>query len=295
MIGSIIGDVVGSTYEFNNTKDYNFDLFPAGSSYTDDTVLSLAVASWLMKEGRVDFRNNSNRGLVKKFLEFGNKYPNPVGGYGSGFSTWLFNPKFLYSYDKGGDMESGYRRPYNSCGNGAAMRVSPIGWFYQGEGYSVTMSRKLSTIAAKACADVTHNHPEGEKGAIVVSTLIALAIHGYTKEQLKEEAESHGYDLSKSWEELHKTYKWDSSCQGTVPPAIICFLESNNFEDAIRKAVSIGGDSDTLACITGGIAEAYYKEIPMFMMQKALSTLTPHLRGVLHRFLNKVNYNVKFI
>lgn len=290
MLGAIIGDVVGSMYEFHNTKDYNFKLFPKGSKYTDDTIMSLAIASTLLDIPEHDV-TNSPEVFEKEMVRLGHMFPVPTGGYGGGFATWLFNPELLKSYDGKEYLKSKTgRHPYGSNGNGAAMRVSSLGWLYD--------SPKLTHWCAKASADITHNSSEAEIGAESVAMAIYMARTGKSKEEIRDYIESFaGYDLHKTWDYWHKIYKWDSSCAGTVPQAIICFLDSINFEDAIRKAVSLGGDSDTLACITGGIAEAYYKEIPTFMKVKALDTLPKVLKDILSEFQNTVGYKdiVKFV
>ena len=295
MIGAIIGDVVGSTYEFHNTKDYNFKLFPEGSKYTDDTIMSLAVASTLLNLHPVfDHYIEDPYAFEKEMVRLGHMFPAPTGGYGGGFATWLFNPEALKSYDgKEYPASASGRHPYASNGNGAAMRVSSIGWLYNG-----ISAHKKTCRAARASAAITHNSFDGENGAIAVANAIRLAREGKTKEEIRDFIIcNNGYDLHKTWEYWYPIYKWDSTCQGTVPQAIICFLDSTDFEDAIRKAVSLGGDSDTLACITGGIAEAYYKEIPAFMKVKALDTLPDVLKDILYSFQNTVGYKdiVKFI
>lgn len=283
MLGAIIGDVVGSTYEFHNTKDYNFKLFPKGSKFTDDTIMSLAVASTLINIPYHDV-TNSPEAFEKEMVRLGKMFPVPKGGYGGGFARWLFDPELLESYDGENHpkSESG-RFPYGSNGNGAAMRVSSIGWMYD--------SPKLTHWCAKASADITHNSIEGEDGAQAVAIAIYMARTGKSKDEIKGYIEANfKYNLSKTWDYWHKIYKWDSSCAGTVPQAIICFLDSVSFEDAIRKAVSLGGDSDTLACITGGIAEAYYKEIPSYMAHKATETLPDVLQDILVKFQKTVGY-----
>lgn len=256
MLGAIIGDTVGSHYEFNNTKDYNFEMFARPSSYTDDSVMTMAVAHWLLSDPQ-----HSYQGLEDAMVEFGEKFPCPMGDYGGLFYQWLFAPEGEWR-DCGTPYESlTGRRPYGSWGNGSAMRVSAVGWFFDS-------LEKTLEVAGKSAA-ITHNHPEGIKGAQVTAATIYLARTGKTKDEIREYISSQfGYDLSKSWEYWHPIYRWESSCQGTVPQAIIAFLDSDSFEDAIRKAVSLGGDSDTLACITGGIAEAYYKEIPAYMVDR---------------------------
>ena len=270
MLGAIIGDIVGSAYEFHNTKDYNFLLITRESDYTDDSVLTVAVADWLMKDPE-----NTEDKLVETLVRYGHEYPNPTGSYGGGFSTWLFHPEHLKDYGEGGKV--GERHPYNSWGNGSAMRVAAVGWYFE----SLEYTEKVAAVSAR----VTHNHPEGIKGAQATAASIFLARTGSDKSEIRRYITEHyGYNLSRSWEELHETYGWDSSCQGTVPEAIICFLESDSYEDAIRKAVSIGGDSDTLACITGGIAEAFYGPLPRSIQKIAINHLDRHLMEVCKKF-----------
>ena len=260
MLGAIIGDTVGSVYEFDNTKDYNFTLFTGESGFTDDSVMTMAVAWWLLHD-----KEHSYQGLEDTMVEFGRNCPCPNGGYGGGFYRWLFLPDDLYQFDaRYGDSpyesKTG-RHPYGSYGNGSAMRVSAVGWFFD----SLEETERVAGISAA----ITHNHPEGIKGAQATAAAIFLARTGKTKEEIRDYIEeTYGYDLHKSWEYWHPIYDWEDSCQGTVPPAMIAFLDSENFEDAIRKAVSLGGDSDTLACITGGIAEAYYKVLPKWMVER---------------------------
>ena len=262
MLGAIIGDTVGSAYEFHNTKEYNFTMFLGNSAYTDDSVMTMAVAYWLLKD-----KEHSYQGLEDVMVMFGEKCPCPMGGYGGGFHTWLFFPDALYNFDdQYGDApyesKTG-RHPYGSWGNGSAMRASAVGWFFD----TLEETERVAAISAA----ITHNHPEGIKGAQATAAAIWMARIGKAKEEIREYIEkTYGYDLHKTWADWHPVYKWESSCQGTVPPAIIAFLDSTNFEDAIRKAVSLGGDSDTLACITGGIAEAYYKEIPKTMADRVV-------------------------
>ena len=259
MLGAIIGDTVGSVYEFYNTKDYNFTLFLRDSGYTDDSVMTMAVAYWLLKD-----KEHSYQGLEDVMVMFGKNCPCPNGGYGGGFYQWLFCHDRMRSFD---DQygEAPYqskpgRHPYGSWGNGSAMRVSAVGWFFD----TLEETERVAAISAA----ITHNHPEGIKGAQATAAAIWMARNGKTKEDIRDYIEkTYGYDLQKTYEYWHPIYGWESSCQGTVPQAIICFLDSTDFEDAIRKAVSLGGDSDTLACITGGIAEAYYKEIPRSMVE----------------------------
>lgn len=234
MLGAIIGDVVGSVYEFNNIKTKDFPLFVKQSIYTDDTVMTVAVAKALLRsrEEKQDFRTI----LIEEMQLFGKQYPN--SGYGGMFAQWLTtnNPK-----------------PYNSFGNGSAMRVSPCGLI------AVELSEALSL--AKASAEVTHNHPEGIKGAQAVAGAIYLAKNKKTKQEIKDFIELNFYDLDFTLDGIRQNYHFNETCQETVPQAIVAFLESTDFEDAIRNAVSIGGDSDTVAAITSSIALAYYRNV----------------------------------
>ena len=281
MLGAIIGDTVGSVYEFHNTKDYNFPLFSSNSSYTDDSVMTMAVADWLLKDP-----DHTYESLEESMVLFAERFPCPMGGYGGGFKSWLFRPGAASGFS--GEKEALYdsptgRRPYNSYGNGSAMRVSAVGWFFD------TLEKTIE-VAGKAAA-ITHNHPEGIKGAQVTAAAIFLARTGNNKEEIRYYIESmFGYDLHKSWEYWHPVYGWDSSCQGTVPQAIIAFLDSTDFEDAIRKAVSLGGDSDTLACITGGIAEAYYKEIPAWMVERTVKDFPSKFKEILAAMRERTAY-----
>lgn len=241
ILGAIIGDVIGSVYEWNNVKTTDFPLFKKETTFTDDSVLTLATMQALV----------SGSSYSKAYQEFGRKYPNR--GYGDRFIGWL--------------MEE-HPQPYNSWGNDSAMRVSPIGWAFD------TLEAVLEE--AKKSAIVSHNHPEGIKGAQAVAAAVFLARKGKTKKEIKEYlTESFDYDLERTIDEIRPTYTFDVSCQGSVPVAIIAFLESTDFENAIRLAISIGGDSDTIACVTGAIAEAYYKEIPNYIIEEVLKVL-PH-------------------
>ena len=280
MLGAIIGDTVGSVFEFNNTKDVNFPLFCERSCYTDDSLMSLAVAKWLTFD-----RELSHKVLEEVMVQIATEYPCPMGGYGGGFSRWLFAPEKLMDFEDG--TRSSERRPYNSWGNGSAMRASAVGWMFD--------TIEETERAAELSASITHNHPEGIKGAQAAAAAIFLARTGSGKEEIREYIQNRfGYDLSKSWADIHQTYGWEDSCQGTVPPAIIAFLDSNDFEDAIRLAVSLGGDSDTLACITGGIAEAFYKKIPQVMIDQTLSRLVAPLRTVLESFAASSFYGQQY-
>ena len=282
MLGAIIGDTVGSAYEFQNTKDYNFTLFLGNSAYTDDSVMTMAVADWLLKDKR-----HSYQGLEDIMIMFAEKYPCPMGGYGGGFYTWLFESEGLYNFDDrygSAPYESKTgRHPYGSWGNGSAMRVSAVGWFFD----TLEETERVAAISSA----ITHNHPEGIKGAQATAAAIWMARNGKDKEEIREYIEkTYGYDLHKTYAYWHPIYHWESSCQGTVPQAIIAFLDSTDFEDAIRKAVSLGGDSDTLACITGGIAEAYYKEIPKYMAERTMRIFPQIFNDVLEGIRKETVY-----
>lgn len=255
MIGAIVGDIAGSVYEWNNIKTKEFPLFSPECFFTDDTVMTLAIADGLMNGG-------SREAFIKAMKKYGRLYP--YAGYGSRFGNWILT-----------DDTS----PYNSWGNGSAMRVSPVAWAFN----------TLSEVEeyAEICAAVTHNHPEGIKGARATAAAIFLARTGATREEIREYIEKqYGYDLSRTLDEIRPNYRFDESCQGTVPEAIIAFLESVSFEDAIRNAISLGGDSDTLAAITGSIAEATYG-IPKDIKDKAMSILDDFLLNTCMRFLER--------
>ncbi|MCL1849388.1 MAG: ADP-ribosylglycohydrolase family protein [Clostridiales bacterium] len=227
MLGAIIGDIVGSVYEWNNIKTKDFPLFSEKCFFTDDTVMTIAVADALLNGGSADDFIDSMKKYGKLF---------PKAGYGGGFRKWL---------------STGSREPYNSWGNGSAMRVSPCAWFAES-------LEEAETLAERSAA-VTHNHPEGIKGARATAAAIYLARIDTAKDMIKAYVETnYGYDLSRTLDEIRPNYSFNETCQETVPEAIIAFLESNSFEDAIRNAISLGGDSDTLAAITGSIAEAAY-------------------------------------
>ncbi len=228
IIGAVIGDVIGSVFEWNNIKTTDFDLFNPKCDFTDDTVLTIAVADCILNK----------KDFAKTIWEYGRKYRGR--GYGGSFRNWLQEDNL---------------KPYGSFGNGSAMRASAVGFAYN----------DIDTVleVAKQTAEVTHNHPEGIKGAQATAAAIFLARNGKTKNEIKDYiTETFKYSLDFTIDEIRPTYKFDVTCQGSVPQAIVAFLESSDFESAIRLAISIGGDSDTIACITGGIASAYYKQIP---------------------------------
>lgn len=273
MTGSIIGDIVGSVFEFNNIKSKDFSFFDENKSFTDDSILTIATAEWLL-----------NGGIVGEYyLKYAEEYPYPMGGYGSGFSSWIHQCK------------DGCLAPaYNSCGNGSAMRVAPVGWAFE------TLEETLD--AAKRSAECTHNHPEGIKGAQATAHAIFMARHGSSVNDIRDMiSQTYGYDLSMPVDEIRNKYGWDgiegtglsgATCQGSVPQAITCALEATSFEDAIRNAVSIGGDSDTIACITGGIAEALFG-IPQDIIEKLKYYLPGNLYDIVTSFCDKYGNSVK--
>jgi len=288
IIGAIAGDIIGSVFEWHNVKTVEFDLFCNKSKFTDDSVLTLATMAAILNQ----------KGYSETYQLFGRNYPHR--GYGGNFSSWIYseNPK-----------------PYNSFGNGSAMRVSPVGWY----------AKSLDEVMAEAqkSAEVTHNHPEGIKGAQAVAVAVFLARNGKTKEEIRsyivdtfgksnggnsrikvrndgtirvkkshddtdpqDKEEFLDYQLQRNLDEIRPYYSFDVTCEGSVPAAILCFLESTDFENAIRLAVSLGGDSDTIACITGGIAEAYYQDIPEYIVKNVLTILPKELVSIIEQFSN---------
>ncbi len=255
MLGAIVGDIIGSYYEFRPWKSEDFPLFTEKSRFTDDTVMTLAVGFGVM-HGYND-EESSRKAFIDNMHEIGSAYWRC--GCGVRFVQWLLRKS---------------REPYNSFGNGSVMRVSSVAWAYQ----TLEDVEKF----AKICAEVTHNHPEGIKGAQATAAPIFMARQGNNKQEIKEFIQKrYGYELSRSVEEIRKTYRFNETCQGSVPEAIICFLESINFEDAVRKAVSLGGDSYTQAAIAGSIAEAYYREISHDIAETALVKLDEPLINIL--------------
>jgi ADP-ribosylglycohydrolase len=253
MLGAIAGDIIGSPFEGNNIKDYRFPLFTSKSTFTDDTVMTVATADCILKKG------NFEEFYKKYYLKY------PGRGYGLRFSMWA------------GSTDS---RPYNSWGNGSAMRVSPVG-------FACSRLEEVLKLAGRS-AEVSHNHPEGIKGAQAVAAAVFMARRGNKKDKIADYIEKKfGYDLRETIESIKKWYKFDSSCQGSVPQAIRAFLESRDFEDAVRKAISIGGDSDTIACIAGGIAEAFYGGLPSEIKEGVLKILDKGLIEAISRFYKK--------
>jgi ADP-ribosylglycohydrolase len=250
MLGAIAGDIIGSVFEFDNIKTTQFELFNPGCTFTDDTVLTVALADSIL----------SDQPYLQKLKEYYRLYPR--AGYGGNFHYWA---------------QSKSLSPYNSLGNGSAMRVSPVGFAND------TLESVLR--AAELSAAVTHNHPEGIKGAQAVAAAIFLARTGSSQAEIKSYEEStFGYDLSKSLDDIRPGYHFDETCPGSVPQAITAFLESTGFEDAVRLAISLGGDSDTIACITGGIAQAYYNGVPLKIEERVYQILDARLLDVVVKF-----------
>ena len=258
--GAILGDIIGSPFEFDRgDKTKDFKLFSRRSHYTDDSVMTLAVCEALLKVGQDATVKEIEDAVITSMQSWGRRYPH--AGYGGYFRRWL---------------TACHPEPYNSFGNGSAMRVSAVGWLYD--------SLENTRTVAKAIANVTHNHPEGIKGAEATASAIFMARNGSSKEEIKKyiENEFH-YDLNRTLNEIRPSYHMDETCQKTVPEAIIAFLEAKDFEDAIRNAVSLGGDTDTLGAITGSIAEAYYR-IPEWLMTECRKRINRDMRVVLDDF-----------
>jgi ADP-ribosylglycohydrolase len=250
MLGAIAGDVIGSVHEGARTKTKQFPLLTPGSRFTDDTVLTVAVAECLLR----------GRDYVDAFHDYFDAYP--TAGYGGTFLWWASSRR---------------REPYQSWGNGSAMRVSPVAYAHS------TLEEVLA--AAKRCAEVTHNHAEGVRGAQATAAAVFLARTGSGKEDIRRYIEEQfGYFLDETLDELRPTYQFDVSCQWSVPQSLIAFLESDGFEDAVRNAISLGGDADTMACIAGAIAEAYYGGVPDAIAGPVLARLDDRLRGVVQEF-----------
>ena len=253
LLGSIAGDIIGSAYEFHNIRTTEFPLFTERSHYTDDTVMTLAVANKILHKSTYE----------RELQDFGRRYPK--SGFGTNFKEWIF---------------SNEPKPYNSYGNGSAMRVSPIAYVYN------DIDDVLSE--AKHSAEITHSHPEGINGAQAVAAAVFLARNGSSKDEIKNYiTQNFNYDLNRTIDNIRLNYHFDETCQGSVPEAIIAFLESQDFEASIRLAVSIGGDSDTIASITGAISEAFYKDIPKEIKEEVIKLLPDDLLKVLLNFTEK--------
>ncbi len=254
MLGALLGDMVGSRFEWHNYQAKDFELCHAACRATDDSVLTIATAQALLDQ--VPF-GEAYRCWYRRY---------PHAGYGGSFAAWAAGDSF---------------KGYNSFGNGSAMRVAPVGW------YGKTLDEVMRL--ARQSALPTHNHPEGIKGAQAVAATIFLARCGESKQQMKSWIEeTFFYDLAMTPDDIRPDYTFDVTCQGSVPQAISCFLHSNNYEDAIRTAVSIGGDSDTIACISGSIAEAYYGSIPDLLGKWCLANLDVSQRQLVKRFRHEV-------
>jgi ADP-ribosylglycohydrolase len=258
MLGAIAGDIIGSVYEgkkaWHRARTADFQpLFARGARFTDDTVLTIAVADSILHGDNV----------VLLLKQYARAYPG--AGYGGTFEQWA---------------QSDCCEPYNSWGNGSAMRVSPVGYAYD----------MLDEVLIRAgwSSEVTHNHPEGIAGAKATAAAVYLARTGRSKDAIREYVENKfGYDLSTSLDELRPRFRFDVSCRGTVPPAIRAFLESTDYESAVRLAVSLGGDCDTLACIAGGVAEAYYGGVPDDIRVQTMARLDEPLRNIVNLFQNR--------
>ena len=253
MIGAIAGDIIGSVYEHYQIKTKDFPLFHPRCRFTDDTVLTVAVADAIL----------TGRPYEQSVREIGRRYPG--AGYGGSFIGWL---------------HSDHPQPYNSWGNGSAMRVSPVGFAFNTEDEVLDEAEKT--------ANISHNHPEGVKGAQATALAVFLARMGHTKEEIRDQIRQRtGYNIHRTVDDIRPAYSFDVSCRGTVPEAIIAFLDSTSYEDAVRNAISLGGDSDTLACITGGIAEAFYRDVPDDIRVKVRALLTPDLLEITEAFCEK--------
>lgn len=256
MLGAIAGDIIGSVHEFNCQKSMEFPLFVAHSNFTDDSVLTVAVAECLL----------TGASYADKLREYTLAYPGR--GYGGMFYEWAFR---------------GHKMPYNSWGNGSAMRVSPVAFAFE--------DLEAVVLEAGRTAVVTHNHPEGIRGAKATAAATFLARKGTSKAEIRKAIETRfEYDLSRSIAEIRETYEFNESCQETVPEAITAFLESEDYENAIRLAISLGGDADTLACITGGIAAAFYGGVPQHIAGPVWALLDDRMRSIVTVFCT--NYGV---
>jgi len=277
LLGTIAGDIIGSHFERNSTKSKDFDIF-LNNHFTDDTVMTIAIANALL----------TNTSYKDNIIHFGRKYFEV--GYGGSFRAWLVGnpdievkPTKTWSDPSIPEFENTGEsfKPYNSWGNGSAMRVSPVAFAFD------TLDEVLAE--AKKTADVTHNHPEGIKGAQAIAMAIYMAINDATKDEIKNSIEEKfNYDLSRKLDDIRPNYKFDVSCQGSVPESIICFLESTDYEDCIRNAISLGGDADTLAAMAGGIAEVYYGGIPELIQEKVIDILPDEFSQII------VDFNLKF-
>ena len=266
MLGAIAGDIIGSYYEHSRFKFYDFKLFQTRSKFTDDTVMTIAVARWLVE---YEDEGHPKDKLIGLMQELGREYPRT--GYGYRFNKWL---------------NSDNPQPYNSWGNGVAMRVSPVGL------YAKTLDIALDL--AKRTAEVSHSHPEGIKGAQAVASAVWMAKHGHSKEEIRVYiTDKFGYDLTRTVDEIRPDYMWEISSQCSVPESIICFLEGKDFEDVVRLAVSLGGDADTMACIAGSIAACVYS-IPKEIEDECKQRLHPKLYNYMLAFEGYIEFGREF-
>ncbi|WP_026507843.1 ADP-ribosylglycohydrolase family protein [Butyrivibrio sp. MC2013] len=267
MYGAILGDMVGAPYEFDQgDKSKDFEMWNSSVHFTDDTVMTIAIADGIMTAGLEAQETELKESVVNKMQAWGRRYLD--AGYGARFIHWLVSNRPM---------------PYGSYGNGSAMRVSPVGWLYE--------SPEKTREVARWTAEVTHNHPEGIKGAEAVASVIFMARNGATKEEIKQYVvDEFNYDLSRNCDEIRPFYYHDESCQKTVPEAITAFLEGDDFEDVIRTAVSLGGDCDTLTCIAGAMAEAFYG-VPVVMVQKTMERLEDDMLEVIRSFNKAKKYH----
>ena len=283
MLGAIVGDILGSSYEFEEIK---FDmalphdeslkdipLFNKDDHFTDDTVLTLAIADWLLHDIQKDFYDDEKLkiSLGKRMVLWTQRYREREIAYGLSYLDFFYHAELVQEYI-----------PQNSFGNGSAMRVSPIGWFFD------TMEETMRF--AKISADVTHNHPEGQKGAMCIAAAIFLARHGKSKYEIRDYlTRAFGYSkLNKSVLDLREYYKRVCTCQDTVPESVVCFLESDDYESAIRLAISFGGDTDTMAAMSGSIAEAFYNRVPNELISYSKMKLTKEAVFLVEKFYKTV-------
>lgn len=268
LMGAILGDIAGSIYEFCPCKSTNIDLQDGKMDYTDDTIMTIAVAEWILNDIK-----HTKKGLIACLQHWGRKYPNPMGAYGNMFSQWL---------------RSDSPKPYNSWGNGSAMRISAVGFAFS------TLDETLEV--AKICAEVTHNHPEGIKGAQATAAAIFMARTGCTKDEIRQYiSRTFGYNLNRTCDDIRPTYGFDGSCQGTVPESIIAFLDSKDYEDALRLCISLGGDADTMGAITGAIAGAYYNTIPNTLYGFGMEKLPDDIKHLINEFEHKFKHAVSWM
>ena len=267
LISAILGDIAGSIYEFCPHKNTDINLQDNRMEYTDDTIMTIAVADWILNDKKL-----TKKGLVTRMQEWGHRYPNPMGAYGEMFSQWL---------------RSNNPKPYNSWGNGAAMRVAAVGFAF------TTLEETLEV--AKKSAEVTHNHPEGIKGAQATAAAIFMARTGHTKEEIRRYISvTFDYDLNRTCDDIRPTYGFDGSCQGTVPESIIAFLDSKDYEDALRLCISLGGDADTMGAITGAIAGAYYHQMPASLYEFGMNKLPEDIKDIINKFDQEHGHMVSY-